>query len=38
MTTTPIDIYLEIGKKRVFAGAVAWHVLDHLWELEDRMT
>ena len=24
MTTTPIDIYLEIGKKRVFAGAVIW--------------
>lgn len=72
-----IDVYLEIGQKRTFAGAlawpgwcrsgsdkesalrgeiptkgprggtrwtaryfvrrVAWHILDHAWEIEDRL-
>ena len=45
--STPV--YLELGTKKVFAGAVdwkwppryaarrlAWHVLDHAWEIEDK--
>ena len=64
-----INAYLEIGRKRTFAGVMewpgwcrmgrdeaaalqalfeagpryfvrrlAWHVLDHVWEIEDRLT
>ncbi|WP_433360649.1 hypothetical protein [Streptosporangium sp. CA-115845] len=42
-------VYLEIGPKKVFACSaewpvryaarrIAWHVIDHLWEMEDRRT
>lgn len=30
------EIFVETGQKRVLAGATDWHVLDHLWEIEDR--
>jgi hypothetical protein len=38
------DIYVEVGKKQAIAWSpewpgwcrMAWHVVDHLWELEER--
>ena len=45
----PVRVYLEQGKRWVFACAldwpagaagaarrIAWHALDHAWEIEDR--
>lgn len=45
-----VTVYIEVGRKRVFAATVewpgwparyaarriAWHALDHAWEIEDR--
>ncbi len=27
----------DIGRARYFVRRTAWHVLDHLWEIEDRL-
>jgi len=30
------EIFLEISQKKGPARRAAWHLLDHLWEIEDR--
>jgi hypothetical protein len=51
MESLQLNIYLELGQKKVFAVAIdwpgwcrsgrdeasVWHVIDHIWEIEDQM-
>ena len=45
--TQTVAVFFEIAQKRIYAGAIgrprtfaqraAWHILDHSWEIEDRV-